>query len=194
MMELRCAWCLGDEDYEAYHDTEWGVPVREDGKLFEMLVLETAQAGLSWLTILKRRENYRRAFDGFDPVKVAAYTEEKIQELLQDAGIIRNRLKIRSAVNNAKIFLQVQEEYGSFSEYLWHFVEGIPVDGGFERMEQIPVQTPLAEQVSKDMKRRGFSFVGPVSIYAYLQSVGVVNDHLVSCPRHAGVQSAKEDD
>jgi len=181
----RCPWCLGDDDYIAYHDRQWGVPVHDDQLLFEFLVLEGAQAGLSWLTILKKRSGYRQAFDGFDPRKVAGYDEGKIQSLLENKGIVRNRLKIRAAVENAAAFLKIQEEYGSFDDYIWAFVEGRPLVNNWSRIEQIPTRTPVSEKMSRELKRMGFKFVGPTICYAFMQAVGMVNDHLVSCFRHA---------
>lgn len=188
MADSRCPWCLGDPLYEHYHDKEWGVPVRDDFKLFEMLVLESAQAGLSWLTILRKREAYRRAFDGFDPRRVADYGEDRVETLLADEGIVRNRLKIRSAISNARAFLQVVDEFGSFSDYLWGFVSGNPIINHHGSLDEVPAQTPLSVHLSKDLKKRGFKFVGPVIVYAYMQSVGLVNDHLTTCPRHRQVQ------
>jgi DNA-3-methyladenine glycosylase I len=181
----RCNWCGDDPLYVKYHDEEWGVPVHDDRKHFEFLVLEGAQAGLSWITILRRREGYRRAFEGFDPKKVAHFNEERIEALLQDTGIIRNRQKVRSAVRNARAFLQVQEEFGSFDRYIWSFVNGRPIVNHFEKDSEIPAKTPLSENISKDLKSRGFSFVGPTIVYAHMQAIGMVNDHLVSCFRHA---------
>jgi len=180
----RCNWAGSDPVYIAYHDKEWGVPVHDDRKLFEFLILEGAQAGLSWITILKRRENYRKAFAGFDPEKVARFGKREIAKLLGDAGIIRNRLKIESAVKNARAFLQVQEEFGRFADYHWSFVEGRPIVNRFKEMKQIPAKTPLSDAFSKDLKRRGFSFVGSTIIYAHMQAVGMVNDHLLACFRH----------
>jgi DNA-3-methyladenine glycosylase I len=183
----RCEWAGNDELYIHYHDTEWGVPVYDDQKLFEFLVLEGAQAGLSWITILKRREGYRRAFADFDPEKVARFTRKRMDKLMGDSGIIRNRLKIQSAVNNAKAFLQVQEEFGSFSEYQWRFVDGTPLQNTFHSMADLPAQTVISEAFSKDLKQRGFSFVGPTIVYAHMQAVGMVNDHVTSCFRHKEV-------
>ena len=181
----RCEWCLnGGEIYINYHDTEWGVPVHDDRRLFEKIVLEGAQAGLSWITILKRRENYRRAFDDFDFEKVAKYDENKINELLQDKGIIRNRLKIRSAINNAKVFIDIRKEYGSFDKYIWGFVDFKPIDNEIRTIEDIPVTSKISDAISKDLKKRGMSFVGSTIIYAMMQSIGMVNDHLLSCFRH----------
>lgn len=178
----RCRWVdLNAPAYVAYHDQEWGVPVHEDGRLFEMLLLECFQAGLSWLTILRKREAFRRAFDGFDPVRIAAYDEEKLTELLADPGIIRNRAKIRAAVQNARVFLEIQRERGSFDAYLWSFTKGKSIRN---REDRLPVKTELSDAVSKDLKRRGMAFVGSVTIYAYLQAVGVVNDHETACFRY----------
>ena len=186
----RCPWCGQDPLYVRYHDEEWGVPVHDDRKLFEFLVLEGAQAGLSWITILKRREGYRKAFQAFDPAKVARFSEARIQKLLQDPGIIRNRLKVRSAVQNARAFLAVQEEFGSFSEYQWGFVEGEPIVNHFRSLAELPAETPLSRAFSKDLKKRGFNFVGPTIVYAHMQAVGMVNDHLVDCFRHSAVSSS----
>lgn len=186
--KTRCPWPGRDPLYLDYHDLEWGVPLRDDGALFELLVLESAQAGLSWITILRRREGYRRAFEGFDPRVVARYGEARVASLLEDTGIIRNRKKIESAVSNAGAFLRVQEAFGSFSSYLWDFVNGEPVVNNWEGMGSVPAKTPLSETISRDMKSRGFSFFGPVACYAFLQSAGLVNDHLVSCFRHREVQ------
>ncbi|MCV6629809.1 MAG: DNA-3-methyladenine glycosylase I [Flavobacteriaceae bacterium] len=179
--KVRCAWCVGDPLYEAYHDTEWGQPKYEDPILFEMLILEGAQAGLSWITILKRRENYRAAFDDFDVEKVAQYTEKDVSRLLQNKGIVRNKLKVRSAIKNAKAFITIQQEFGSFSNYLWDFVDGKPLINRFKSIEEVPAKTAIAEKLSKDLKKRGMSFVGPVIMYAYMQSVGMVNDHTLDC-------------
>ena len=180
----RCDWCLGDETYQAYHDEEWGVPVKEDRKLFEFLILEGAQAGLSWITILKRRPGYRKAFAEFDPNKVARFTEAKMEKLLQDPGIIRNRLKVKSAVSNARAFLKVQEEFGSFSEYQWRFVDGKPLQNRWKSHQELPARTAISDAFSKDLKARGFNFVGSTIIYAHMQAVGMVNDHVVGCFRH----------
>jgi DNA-3-methyladenine glycosylase I len=182
--QIRCAWAGEDPLYIAYHDEEWGLPVHDDRELFEFLLLEGAQAGLSWITILRKRENYRRAFDNFNPEIIACYDEAKLEALRQDAGIIRNKLKIRSAVQNAQAFLRVQEEFGSFDHYIWDFVEGRPIINRWERMDQIPASTPLSEMISKDLKQRGFNFVGPTIVYAYMQAVGMVNDHTMDCYRY----------
>ena len=184
---LRCPWAGTDPLYVAYHDDEWGVPSRDDRHLFEMLVLEGAQAGLSWITILRKRESYRKAFAGFDPAKVARFGPKDVDRLLGDAGIVRNRLKIESAIDGAKAFLALQKEAGSFSSWLWAHVGGRPVRGAFREMREVPAKTSLAEAISKELRKRGFRFVGPTIVYAYLQAVGVVNDHLVGCPRHRAV-------
>ena len=181
---VRCPWCGDDPLYRKYHDEEWGVPVRDDRKQFEFLVLESAQAGLSWLTILRRRENYRRAYQGFDPEKIASFTKDDMDVLAVDAGIIRNRRKIESSVNNARRFLEIQEHYGSFCRYLWDFTDGEPVRNSWSSLDEIPASTPLSETVSRDLKQRGFRFLGPVIIYAHLQATGLVNDHLTSCFRY----------
>jgi DNA-3-methyladenine glycosylase I len=183
----RCGWCGHDELYVAYHDDEWGVPVYDDRKLFEFLILEGAQAGLSWLTILKKREGYRRAFADFDSSKVARYGEKEIASLLNDPEIVRNRLKVRSAVANAQAFLEVQHEWGSFSDYFWSFVDGRSIQNSWRSLSEIPVTTPLAEGISKDLKARGFRFVGPKIVYAHMQATGIVNDHLVDCFRHSEI-------
>jgi len=185
---LRCPWAGTDPLYVAYHDGEWGVPSRDDRHLFEMLVLEGAQAGLAWITVLRKREGYRKAFAGFDPSRVARFSPRDVERLLADPGIVRNRLKVESAVGNAKAFLALQAEAGSFAAWLWGHVDGMPVRNAFRQMRDVPAKTPLAEALSKELRRRGFRFVGPTIVYAYLQAVGVVNDHLVSCPRHRAVQ------
>ena len=188
---MRCPWAGNDDDYIAYHDFEWGVPVHDDHRLFEFLILEGAQAGLSWQTILRKRENYRRAFDAFDPAVIASYDEKRIGELLSNPGLVRNRLKINSAVRNAREFVKVQEEFGSFDRYIWDFVGGRQIVNRWESLRQIPAETVESRAISKDLKKRGFSFVGPTIIYAYMQAVGMVNDHLVSCFRH--VQTSDRD-
>ncbi len=186
-MEInRCPWCHGDEDYIRYHDKEWGNPLRNNQKLFELLILEGAQAGLSWITVLKRREGYRQAFDYFDAEKIAAYTEKDIERLMLNPGIIRNRRKIVSAIENAGAYLKMMEGKQTFSKWLWNWVDGEPKINYFSSMDEIPATTELSERISKDLKKRGFSFAGPTIIYAYLQSAGLVNDHLVSCFRHPG--------
>lgn len=177
----RCGWCEKDDLYRAYHDHEWGRPVRDDQKMFEFLILETFQAGLSWYTILAKRENFRKAFDQFDVVKVSQYTETKIQELLQNAGIIRNQLKIRAAVSNAQAYRKVQEEFGSFCDYFWSFTGGNPIDNAHQTLKEVPASTPLSDAISKDLKKRGFKFVGTTVVYAHMQATGMVNDHVVGC-------------
>ena len=181
MDKQRCAWVTEDPLYIQYHDEEWGKPVYDDQHLFEMLSLEGAQAGLSWITILKRRENYREAFDDFDPKKVSTYCEEKVEQLLNNEGIIRNKLKIQSVITNAKAFLKIQDEFGSFSNYLWQFVDGKPIINNWSSQEEIPTFTTESESLSKDLKMRGFKFVGPVICYAYMQAVGMVHDHTKNC-------------
>jgi DNA-3-methyladenine glycosylase I len=181
--KLRCPWCGELPLYVHYHDTEWGAPLHDDRALFELLLLEGAQAGLSWLTVLKRREGYRLAYEGFDPARVAAYDDAKMAELVADARIIRNRAKVAASVKNARAFLAVKDAFGSFDAYLWRFVEGVPVVGGWEHIGQVPAVTPLAETVSRDLKARGFGFVGPTIVYAFLQAAGLVNDHLRDCFR-----------
>lgn len=180
----RCEWTGSDPLYAQYHDKEWGVPLHDDRALFEFLSLEGAQAGLSWLTILKKRENYRKAFENFDPKKVARYDERKIATLLQDAGIVRNRQKIQATIDNARAFLQVQEEFGSFDRYIWGFVNGKPIVNGWKTLREIPAKTPSSESISKDLIKRGFRFVGPTIVYAHMQATGMVNDHIVTCHRH----------
>lgn len=179
----RCGWAKNELAVE-YHDTEWGVPLHDDRGLFEFLILEGAQAGLSWDTILRKRENYRAAFDNFDAAKVARYTDKKIEKLLQDEGIIRNRLKVASAVSNANAFLKVQKEFGSFDKYIWEFVDGKPIKNRWKEISQVPAKTELSDAISKDMKKRGFNFVGSTIVYAHMQATGMVNDHLVSCFRY----------
>jgi DNA-3-methyladenine glycosylase I len=185
--KTRCPWAQGDQ-YVAYHDTEWGVPVHDDRLLFEFLILEGAQAGLSWATILKKRDNYRAAFDNLDASKIARYDARKRAKLLQDPGIVRNRLKVDSAVDNAKAFLAVVEEFGSFDAYLWQFVNGTPIQNTRGAMKDVPAKTAESDAMSKDLKRRGFRFVGSTICYAFMQAVGMVNDHLVDCFRHAEVR------
>ncbi len=185
MSVSRCGWALGVNDaYLRYHDEEWGVPVHDDQRHFEFLILEGAQAGLSWATILNRREGYRKAFRGFDPKKVARFTSRRIETLLKDPGIIRNRRKVESAVRNGKAILAVQEEFGSFDRYIWEFVGGRPIQHRYRRLNEIPAVSKESESLSRDLKRRGFSFVGPTIVYAHMQAVGMVNDHLLSCFRH----------
>ncbi|MEP6261047.1 MAG: DNA-3-methyladenine glycosylase I [Gillisia sp.] len=187
----RCGWCVGDRLYEDYHDTEWGVPVLDDQTLFEFLILETFQAGLSWITILRKRENFREALDGFNYEKIANYSEEKIEELLLNAGIIRNKLKVRATVSNARAFMKVQEEYGSFSAYIWEFVQGKPINNKVENYKEMPPTTSVSDALSKDLKKRGFKFVGSTVMYAHMQATGMVNDHEVSCFRHKEVKEIK---
>lgn len=180
-----CPWSLGVSDaYRRYHDEEWGVPVRDDRTQFEFLILEGAQAGLSWSTILHKRDGYRRCFADFDPRRVARFTEARMQKLLANPRIVRNRLKVRSAVSNARAFLEVQEEFGSFQEYLWSYVDGMPVQNHWLRQEEVPATTPLSDRISKDLKKRGFRFVGSTIVYSHLQATGLVNDHIVSCFRY----------
>lgn len=183
----RCPWCHGDDLYRRYHDREWGVPCRDDRKLFEFLVLESAQAGLSWLTILRKRENFRRAFHGFDPERVARYNVRSVERLLADPGIIRNRQKIEAAIGNARAFLEVRQFYGSFSDYFWGFSDGRVITNHWRTLAEVPVTTPLSDAISRDMKQRGFRFFGSTICYAHMQAMGMVNDHLVGCFRHGEV-------
>lgn len=180
-MTVRCAWVNDDPLYIDYHDHEWGVPVHDDRKLFEFIVLEGAQAGLSWYTVLKKRENYRQAFDGFDPRKVAEYGEAKVEELMNNPGIIRNRAKIQAAIANARCFLKVQEEFGSFDAYMWRFVGGKPIVNHWRSIREVPATTPESDAMSKDLKKRGFKFVGSTICYAHMQACGMVNDHTMDC-------------
>ncbi|WP_298238637.1 DNA-3-methyladenine glycosylase I [uncultured Algibacter sp.] len=184
MKKYRCNWCIGDPLYEAYHDQEWGVPVYDDATLFEFLILETFQAGLSWITVLRKRENFRNAFDNFDYKKIANYNQDKIDTLLQDAGIIRNKLKVKATITNAQSFMNIQDEFGSFSKYIWAFVDGKPIKNAFKNLSDIPANTPLSDTISKDLKKRGFKFVGTTVIYAHMQATGMVNDHETSCFRY----------
>jgi DNA-3-methyladenine glycosylase I len=184
----RCAWA-GSELSIFYHDHEWGTPVHDDQKLFEFLILEGAQAGLSWETILNKREHYRLVFDQFDPLKVANYGSEKIEELLADTGIIRNRRKIESAIQNARVFLEIQKEFGSFDTYLWNFVQGSPIVHQYHSLSELPAKTEISESISKDLKKRGMNFVGPTIMYAFMQAVGLVNDHVTGCFRHSMIQN-----
>jgi DNA-3-methyladenine glycosylase I len=190
--KTRCQWVTDDPIYLTYHDKEWGVPVYDDQLLFEFLILEGAQAGLSWLTILKRRENYRKVFDQFDAEKIARYSEKKIQTLLENPGIIRNQLKIRAAVVNATAFLKVKDEFNSFADYMWRFVNDKPIVNEWKTLKQVPVTTKESDQLSKDLKKRGFKFVGSTICYAHMQAVGMVNDHLISCFRHREVIKKKK--
>lgn len=180
----RCKWCEKDPLYIKYHDTEWGVPVHDDQKLFECLLLETFQAGLSWITVLRKRENFRNAFDHFDYHKIALYDEGKIQELLQDTGIVRNKLKVRAAVSNAKAFMEVQKEFGSFDKYIWSFVDGTPIQNHCATTKELPATTEISDILSKDLKKRGFKFVGSTIVYAHMQATGMVNDHTIDCFRY----------
>ena len=179
--KIRCPWPGDIPIYIDYHDNEWGRPVHDDGKLFEMLILEGMQAGLTWITVLKKREAFREAFDGFDPKKVALYDDAKIQELMVNEGIIRNRLKINAAINNAKLFLKIVEKYGSFDKFIWGYVDGNPIIGHPAKIEDIPATTPLSDKISKDLKKIGFKFVGSTIIYAFMQATGMVNDHVIDC-------------
>ncbi len=187
MDKIRCGWCKNDPLYMAYHDTEWGVPVFEDDKLFEFLILETFQAGLSWITILRKRENFRNAFDHFDYKKIANYSEAKYEELLLDAGIIRNKLKIKATISNAVAFMEVQNEFGSFSNYIWRFTDGKPIKNKWKTLSELPATTELSDIVSKDLKKRGFKFVGSTVIYAHMQATGMINDHVADCFRYQEV-------
>lgn len=182
----RCPWCGDDPLYVAYHDDEWGRPLHDDIRLFELLILEGAQAGLSWITVLRKREAYRVAFEGFDPVRVAAYTEADVERLLANPGIVRNRLKILSAIRNARGVLDLQREFGSFDAYLWGYVGGVPVRNAWRTLADLPARTPLSDRLAKDLKKRGFNFVGSTICYAFLQSAGLVNDHLAGCFRAKG--------
>lgn len=180
----RCDWCGNDPLYVKYHDEEWGVPVHDDKIHFEFLVLESAQAGLSWITVLKKRENYRKAYDGFDPIKVAEYDEQKVEDLLSNPGIIRNRKKIEASINNAKCFLEIQKEYGSFDKYIWGFVDNKPLKNSWQDISEVPATSELSDIVSKDLKKRGFKFLGSTTIYAHLQATGLIDDHLVDCIKY----------
>lgn len=184
MDKHRCGWCVGDTLYEAYHDEEWGVPVKDDETLFEFLILETFQAGLSWITILRKRENFRQAFDHFDYKKIAKYNQAKIDALLQDPGIVRNKLKVNATVTNAIAFMEVQKEFGSFSKYIWGFVDHKPIKNELKKYKNAPATTELSDTISKDLKKRGFKFVGSTVIYAHMQATGMVNDHEVNCFRY----------
>ena len=184
MNKKRCTWCGNDPLYVEYHDKEWGIPVYDDATLFEFLILETFQAGLSWITILRKRENFRKAFDNFDYKKIAKYDETKYSALLQDSGIIRNKLKIRATITNAQLFMEVQKEFGSFSKYIWKFTNGKPIKNKFKKMSEVPATTELSDKISKDLKKRGFKFVGSTIIYANMQATGMVNDHTTDCFRY----------
>jgi len=188
MNKIRCPWCGSHSDYQHYHDTEWGVPVFNDAKLFETLLLETFQAGLSWLTILRKRENFRVAFDNFDLHKIAGYKAKKIDALCKDSGIVRNRLKINAAVNNANAFLNIQQSYRSFAQYIWSFVDHKPIQNNYRSLDQVPSTTVLSDQISLSLKKHGFKFVGSTIVYAHMQATGMVNDHLVNCFRFEEVK------
>lgn len=178
---IRCGWCEKDELYRKYHDEEWGRPVYDDQTIFEFLILESFQAGLSWYTILSKRQNFRKAFDDFDYKKVAVYSDQKIEELMNNSGIIRNRLKIEAAVTNAQKFMEVQKEFGSFSKYIWGFIEGIPIDNKPKTLSEVPATTEISDKISKDLKKRGFKFVGSTVVYAHMQATGMINDHIETC-------------
>lgn len=184
----RCGWCLKDDLYMCYHDQEWGVPLHDDQLLFEFLILETMQAGLSWHTILKKRENFRLAYHRFDVKSVARFTEQDVMRLMSNPGIIRNQQKIMASIANARAFINVQDKYGSFDSYIWGFVDGVPINNAFEHVQQLPAKTDLSDKISKDLKQRGFGFVGSTVVYAHMQATGMVNDHLLSCFRHSQVQ------
>lgn len=190
----RCPWCGTDELYVKYHDEEWGVPVHDDRKHFEFLVLESAQAGLNWLTVLRKRENYRKAYDGFDPLKVSEYDEEKYNELLNNKGIIRNKLKIRASINNARCFIKIQQEFGSFDKYIWSFTDNKQVVNNWKTISEVPATSELSDRVSADLKKRGFKFLGSTIVYAHLQATGLINDHITSCFRYHNVKVRKESD
>lgn len=185
----RCTWCGNDPLYMAYHDEEWGVPVYDDNTLFEFLVLETFQAGLSWITVLRKRENFRKAFDNFDYKKIAQYGEGKYSSLLVDAGIIRNKLKIKATITNAQAFMKVQGEFGSFSKYIWQFTNGKPIQNTFKNREEVPATTKLSDALSKDLKKRGFKFIGSTVVYAHMQATGMVNDHTIDCFRYEEIKN-----
>jgi len=187
----RCSWCLAFQEYIDYHDEEWGVPVHDDKILFEMLILEGAQAGLSWSTVLKKRVHYRKVYDNFNAKKIARYTEKKKEKLLLDPGIIRNKLKVNASIVNAKLFLKIQKEYGSFDKYIWSFVDGKPIKNKYKSLSEVPATTLISDTMSKDLKKRGFKFVGSTICYAYMQAVGMVNDHITSCHRYKAVHKMK---
>ncbi|MBU0993261.1 MAG: DNA-3-methyladenine glycosylase I [Proteobacteria bacterium] len=189
MKEKRCEWAENDKLYMDYHDTEWGVPLHDDRKLFEFLILEGAQAGLSWITILRKRDNFRKAFDQFDPHKIILYDEKKINTLMNDAGIIRNRLKIHAAIKNASAFLDIVNMFGSFDAYIWQFTDGVPITNSWTHISEIPPETDVSVAMSKDLKKRGFTFVGPTICYAFMQAIGMVNDHVVTCFRYRELQT-----
>ena len=189
--KIRCQWCVGDPLYEAYHDHEWGVPIHEDQLLFEFLTLETFQAGLSWITILKKRENFRSVFDSFDYQRIAHYNEDKIQDLLHDARIIRNQKKIRATVNNAQRFMEIQKSHGNFSSYIWDFVGNTPIQNSYTKESELPVTTDIATNLSRDLKKKGFRFVGPTVVYAHMQATGMVNDHTTACFRYEEIKAIR---
>ncbi len=189
MTKHRCGWCVGDPLYEAYHDQEWGVPVYDDQTIFEFLILETFQAGLSWITILRKRENFREALDDFDYKKIARYSEAKLEALLQNPGIIRNKLKVKATVSNAQAFIEIQEEFGSFSKYIWSFVNHKPIQNSVKIYKEAPATTAISDALSKDLKKRGFKFTGSTVVYAHMQATGMVNDHEMDCFRYAEVKS-----
>lgn len=184
MTKKRCSWCEGDEIYEKYHDEVWGVPINDDVELFEFLILEGAQAGLSWISILRRRDSYRKALDHYDLSKIIKYDDNKIDELLNNEGIIRNKLKVNSVIKNAKAFIQIQEEFGSFNDFIWSYVDFKPIRNNFKKIEEIPSETELSKIISKELKKRGFTFVGPTIMYAYMQAIGMVNDHTADCYKY----------
>lgn len=181
MEKIRCGWCEKDDLYKKYHDNEWGSPIYDDETIFEFLILESFQAGLSWYTILSKRENFRKAFDNFNYKKIAQYSNEKVETLMQDSGIIRNRLKVLATVTNAQRFIEVQKEFGTFSKYIWGFVDGKPIDNKPETLKDVPPTTPISDALSKDLKKRGFKFMGSTVVYAHMQATGMVNDHIESC-------------
>ena len=187
MDKKRCGWCEGDSLYEDYHDKEWGVPLFDDRLLFEFLTLETFQAGLSWITVLRKREYFKKAFDSFNYKKIATYNTKKVATLLSNRGIIKNQLKIEATIKNAQTFMLVQKQYGSFSSYMWGFVSGKPIINRYKTLKQVPAHTPLSEKISKDLKQKGFKFVGPTVVYAHMQATGMVNDHLIDCYRHSEI-------
>lgn len=189
--KIRCSWAGDIPIYVEYHDNEWGRPVHDENKLFEMLLLESMQAGLSWITVLKKREAYREAFDGFHPEKIALYDNEKFEELMQNEKIIRNRLKIHAAINNAKVFLEVQNKYGSFDKMIWSYVDHTPIVEHFESVEDLPANTPLSDQISKDLKKMGFKFVGSTIVYSFMQAIGMVNDHITECFVYKEIQKQR---
>lgn len=184
MDKQRCEWCTGNTLYQSYHDNEWGVPVYDDNLLFEFLILETFQAGLSWITILNKRENFRKAFDGFNYNKIANYKQDKIDLLLKDSGIVRNKLKINATITNAESFIKTQKEFGSFNKYIWNFVNNKPIKNNYKKTQDIPATSAISDILSKDLKKRNFKFVGPTVVYAYMQAIGMVNDHTINCFRY----------